>query len=114
MPTAAIREMFVMVASALIRANDIAGFAVSDSAFYERSGVVTLDDERADAYVRLAFPAEAPPGGYDAWNADADAAGDSVTVAAEAQVRSIFAKAIPGGARSTTVRARSTARARPG
>lgn len=93
-------------------ANDIAGFAVSDAAFYERSGIVALDDERADAFVRLAFPPDRPPGGFHAWTADADAAGDSVTVAAEGEVRSIFAKAIPGAPETTTVRARSVASAR--
>lgn len=90
-------------------ANDIAGFAVSDDAFYDRAGTVTLDDERADAYVQLAFPADDPPGGFQSWSADADAAGGSVTVAAEAEVRSVFARAIPGTSRTTTVRARSVA-----
>ena len=93
-------------------ANDIAGFAVSDAAFYERAGVVALDDDRADAFVRLAFPTDRPPGGFDSWSADADAAGDRVTVVAAAEVRSIFARAIPGAADATTVRARSVATAR--
>ena len=93
-------------------ANDIAGFAVSDGAFYEQSGAVDLDDERADAFVRLAFAPDRPPGGFLSWTADADAEGDRVIVAAEAQVRSVFARAVPGGASSTTVRARSTAVAR--
>ena len=93
-------------------ANDIAGFAVSDVAFYERAGAVALDDERADAFVRLAFPAERPPGGFASWTADADADADRVVVAAEAEVRSIFARAIPGAPETTTVRARSVATAR--
>ena len=93
-------------------ANDIAGFAVSDAAFYERSGAVDLDDARADAFVGLAFPADRPPGGFASWTADADAAGEQVTVVATAEVRAIFAKAIPGAADTTTVRARSVATAR--
>ena len=93
-------------------ANDIAGFAVSDDAFYEQSGAVTLDDGRADAFVRLAFPEDRPPGGFASWRADADAAGESVTVVAEAEVRSVFAKAIPGAADTTIVRARSVATSR--
>ena len=93
-------------------ANDIAGFAVTDAAFYDRAGAVDLDDERADAFVRLAFPEDRPPGGYESWSADADAAGDVVPVGAEAEARSIFAKAIPGAPDTTTVRARSTATAR--
>ena len=93
-------------------ANDIAGFAVTDAAFYDRAGTVALDDERADAFVRLAFPEDRPPGGYVSWTADADAAGPQVTVVAEAEARSIFAKAIPGAPDTTTVRTRSTATAR--
>lgn len=95
-------------------ANDIAGFAVSDAAFYERAGTVALDDDRADAFVRLAFPAARPPGGFASWTADADADTDRVVVAAEAEVRSIFARAIPGAPKTTTVRARSVATARAG
>lgn len=90
-------------------ANDIAGFAVSDAAFYERAGAVHLDEDRADAFVRLAFPADRPPSGFEAWHADAATDGDRVVVAAEARVRAIFAKAIPGAPETTTVRARSLA-----
>ena len=93
-------------------ANDIAGLAVSDDAFYDGSGAVVLDDERAGAYVRLAFPLDLPPGGFASWSADADVDGAQVTVAAEAQVRSIFAKALPGAPETSVVRARSTATAR--
>ena len=93
-------------------ANDIAGFAVADDAFYAGSGAVALDDGRADAFVRLAFPEERPPAGFAWWRADAEAAGDAVTVVAEAEVRSVFAKAVPGASGTTVVRARSTARAR--
>ena len=92
-------------------ANDIAGFAVSDAAFYGDDGAVALDDDRADAFVDLAFAADRLPGGFEAWRADADASGDRVTVVAEATVRSLFARAIPGAAGTTTVRARSVASA---
>jgi hypothetical protein len=95
-------------------ANDIAGFAVSDGAFYDGDGAVTLDDDRALAYVALAFPRERVPGGFASWQADAVTAADQVTVVAEAEVRSIFAKAIPGAPDTTTVRARSVATARSG
>jgi hypothetical protein len=95
-------------------ANDIAGFAVSDAAFYDEAGVVALDDDRARAYVRLAFPTGDVPGGFASWTADATTAGDQVTVVAEAEVRSIFAKAIPGAPDTTTVRARSVATATSG
>ena len=92
-------------------ANDIAGFAVSDAAFYDAGGAVALDDGRADAFVRLSFDPGRLPGGFASWSADAEVAGDSVTVAAEAEVRSLFAAAVPGGPETTTVRARSVARA---
>ena len=95
-------------------ANDIAGLAVSDDAFYDGSGAVVLDDERAGAYVRLAFPADLPPGGFASWSADADVADAQVTVVAEAQVRSIFARALPGAPETSVVRARSVATARSG
>lgn len=91
-------------------ANDIAGFAVSDAAHYGRAEI-DLDDDRADAFVRLAFPSDRPPGGFESWSAEAEAAGGRITVAAEARVRSVFARAIPGAAGSTTVRARSVATA---
>jgi hypothetical protein len=93
-------------------ANDIAGFAVSDASFYRADGAVVLDEQRADAFVALSFPADRVPGGFDTWSADAEVAGDEVTVVAEARVRSVFARAMPGGADSTTVRARSVAVAR--
>ena len=95
-------------------ANDIAGFAVSDRTFYEESGAVTLDDARARAFVRLAFAADRVPGGYASCSAEGAVDGDAVTVAAEAEVRSIFARAIPGAPDTTTVRARSTASAAGG
>ena len=92
-------------------ANDIAGFAVSDASFYEDGGAVALEGERAEAFVRLAFDAQRLPGGFETWSADAEVAGDSVTVVAVAEVRSLFAAAVPGGPETTTVRARSVARA---
>ena len=93
-------------------ANDLAGFAVSDTAFYDGSGAVVVDDDRAVAYTRLAFSPDDVPGGFASWRAEVVTTGDQVTVIAEAEVRSIFAKAIPGAPDTTTVRARSVATAR--
>jgi Flp pilus assembly protein TadG len=89
-------------------ANDIAGLAVSDTAFYG-AGAVRLDDDRATAYTHLAFSPDQLPGGYESWTADAETDGAQVTVVATAEVRSIFAKALPGAPATTTVRARSQA-----
>jgi Flp pilus assembly protein TadG len=93
-------------------ANDIAGFAVSDRDFYGEAGTVALDAEQAEAYARLAFAADRLPGGYHSWTADAVTDGDEVTVAAEATVGYVFAKAIPGAPDVATVRAHSVATVR--
>lgn len=90
-------------------ANDIAGSAVSDSAFYGERGLLFLDDRRASAFARLAFSADQVPGGYESWAGDATTDGAHVRVEATARVRSIFAKAIPGAPDSTEVHARSEA-----
>jgi hypothetical protein len=92
--------------------NDIAGLAVDDAAFYDEDGTITLDQERADAYIRLAFAPERLPDGYSSWSAVAETRGNSVIVSAEAEVDLIFSKAIPGVAHAARVEARSLASAR--
>ncbi len=91
-------------------ANDIAGATVSDASFY-LGGTVELDPRRADAYARLVFAPDRRPDGYDSWTGSATTAGRSVTVVARAEVRYIFAPAIPGARSRATVTARSTASA---
>ncbi len=96
-------------------ANDVAGFAVSEHSFYRTTeGTVELDQAQASAFVELAFSNLRRPDNYDAWSAAAATDGRRVTVEATAQVRYLFAPAIPGAARSATVTARSTATARGG
>jgi hypothetical protein len=90
-------------------ANDIAGAAVSDEAFYTGGGAIVVPEGVADAFVDVSFSAARRPAGFESWDADATTAGRSVTVSAEAEVRYLFAPAVPGVARTTTVRARSTA-----
>lgn len=93
-------------------AADIAGAAVDDRAFYG-GGEILLRDDAADAYTALVFAPEAMPKGYDSWSAGAAVDGRSVTVTARAEVRYVFASAIPGLRRTTEVSARATAEARP-
>ncbi|HET9442105.1 MAG TPA: hypothetical protein VFO65_02210 [Acidimicrobiales bacterium] len=97
-------------------ANDIAGLAVSDEAFYGGAapGSVALVPERAAAYVALAFPPDRPPAGYLSWSGQAVTDGRQVVVTASAEVRYLFAPAIPGVDHTTTVTARSEATARGG
>ena len=91
-------------------AGDLANVAVDDAELYG-SGRVTLRPDVATALVETAFPADAPPAGYESWRAEARTDGRLVTIAAEARVRYLFAPAVPGVARSTVVRATSTAEA---
>jgi Flp pilus assembly protein TadG len=95
-------------------ANDIAGFAVDEAAFYRGTGDITLDQQRAGAFTDLAFSPDRRPAGVDAWQASAATDGRTVVVTATATVRYIFAPAIPGVARTATVTARSVATARGG
>lgn len=95
-------------------ANDIAGAALSEPAFYERGGDIELDPVRAARFAEAAFSPSARPAGYLRWAGRAEVAGRNVVVEVEAEVRFVFAGAVPGVARSTTVRARSVASATGG
>ncbi len=94
-------------------ANDIAGFAVSGQSFYRTpEGAVELDQAAATAFVELTFTEANRPANYQAWSGRAVTDGRTVVVEAAAEVRYLFAPAVPGVARSATVTARSTATAR--
>lgn len=93
-------------------AADVAGAAVDDVAFYD-GGNIRLRPDVADAYTALTFAPERLPQGYETWSADALVEGRSVTITARAEVRYVFAAAIPGLDRTATVQARTTAEARP-
>lgn len=92
-------------------ANDIAAAALSDPGFYTSEGTIVLEQDRATAYVDLVFAPEAAPAGYEGWTAGATTDGPRVVVEATAEVRHVFAQAIPGLRRTTTVQARATATA---
>ncbi|HEX2849573.1 MAG TPA: hypothetical protein VHN98_03435 [Acidimicrobiales bacterium] len=95
-------------------ANDIAGSAADEASFYRGGGEIRLDPPTADAYAARVFSEARRPQGYDDWRGAASVAGRQVTVTAEATVRLVFAPAIPGVSRTTTVQARSVATARGG
>ena len=92
-------------------ADDIAGAALDDEVLYHE-GAIRLRPEAAAAYTDLVFAPERVPEGYVGWAAVAEVDGATVTVRARAEVRYLFAPAIPGVARTATVQAASTAEAR--
>lgn len=91
-------------------AGDLANLAVDDERLYG-SGRVELRDDIADAQTQLAFPPDRPPAGFLSWDATARAEGRRVTVTATAEVRYLFAPAIPGVRRTARIEAASTAEA---
>lgn len=95
-------------------ANDIAAAGVSEASFYLASGEVAIDPSIADGYVGLSFAENTRPATFLAWSAAAATSGRTVEVTATAEVRLVFAPALPGRGRSTTVSARSVATARGG
>lgn len=90
-------------------ANDIAGMGLGDDDLYRR-GEVALSPDRADRQIALVFDAVAPAG-FDIISAVAEVNGAEVVVRAKAEVRHLFAPAIPGARRTTTVQSTSRATA---
>jgi hypothetical protein len=97
-------------------ASDVASATVDDASFYGSAAgaPLVLDESKAEAYARLAFAPDRTPAGYDRWSGEATTDGRTVTVVATAQVRYVFAKAIPGAPDTATVEARSVATAHGG
>jgi hypothetical protein len=96
-------------------AADVANTTVDDASFYGGDGgEPVLDETKARAYARLAFAGDRVPGGYESWSGEAETDGRTVTVVATAEVRYVFAKAIPGAPDTATVEARSVATAHGG
>ena len=95
-------------------ANDIAAAATSDESFY-REGRVVVDDDEARRYVAAAFAPSVRPAGYESWSPELRIVDDrTVEVSATAEVRYVFARALPGVQHTATVTARSVATARGG
>lgn len=100
------RTLAAEVASA---ANDIAGLALNDDAFY-RDGTVSLSEDAAAAHVADRF--RRPPEPLMDVSATVTVSGDTVTVRATGRVRRIFSPAIPGMAVNAEVRAVTSSGAR--
>lgn len=98
-------------------ANDAAGSAIADSSFYQHGDVI-LDASRAASVAAEAFAAAWPAGRTGAIAAvsppSVQVQDNQVCVSAQARVRHIFARAIPGVAHDTVVRARASATAARG
>lgn len=90
-------------------ANDIAGLAVDDVAFYSE-GSLALSSAEAETYVARRFGRTPEP--LAEVTATVTVSGPSVTVSAVGRVRRIFGAAIPGLGREVEVSARTTATAR--
>lgn len=91
-------------------ANDVAGAAVSDPAFYEETGTIRIDTAAADARADAARTSSGIRGVRDL-DVRAVVRGDQVCVTAVATVDTIFAKAFPTLPDSKTVRGRAVATA---
>jgi hypothetical protein len=95
-------------------ANDIAGATTTDASFY-RSGQITLDVDRGRRLVHTVFSDARRPAGYTAWAGEVTSLSDrTIDVHAWAEVRCVFAGAIPGMSHTVRVTAHSTASARGG
>lgn len=105
--TGAQRQLRDITAAA---ANDATAAAIDDHGFY-RDGAIRLDPSLAERRVRDAVEAGRPHP-FVIEGVTVDVVGDTVTVRASATVEHIFAKAIPGVAAASTVRATTTAVAR--
>jgi Flp pilus assembly protein TadG len=116
----AVDSAIVMLASrdvnnrAAAASNDIASIAIDDDAFYNQSGAIALRQAEADKFIDVAFSSSQPPKGYDRLVGHATVNGREVTVTAEADVRLLFARAIPGVRHVSTVKAAARATAAGG
>jgi hypothetical protein len=93
-------------------ANDAAGAALDDAAFYQ-GGRLVLDPSRAEEVARQSLAARRA-GFLEIEEVDVDVTAVRVTVRVAAQVEHVFARAVPGAPRTARVEARSTAEAVPG
>lgn len=89
-------------------ANDAAGAAFAEAPFYE-DGRVELDVEAARRVADASMRARAPRGLEYTDGPKVRVVGRQLCVEASAQVKRIFAPAIPGIARTVTLHARSSA-----
>ena len=103
-----------LTSAAAAAANDAATAALSDAAFYEGGdggpGRIEIDDDAARGFVDRALAARRPRGVSDVTTV-VEAPGRQVCVTLTGRVEYLFAKAVPGGPRGTTVTGRAVATA---
>lgn len=104
-----------LTGAAAAAANDAATAALSDQAFYEGTRddprTIEIDDGAAFRLAEQALRARAPRGVRDVAITRVNAPGRQVCVVITGRVDYVFAKAIPGGPRGTTVTGRAVATA---
>ena len=98
-----------LTSAAAAAANDAAGAALSDAAFYGARGV-EIDPARAERVAADAVGARRP-GGVMVRSVTVRVAGPQVCVTVEGEVPYVFAPVVPGVARSAVVRGRAVATA---
>jgi Flp pilus assembly protein TadG len=95
--------------AAAAAANDAAGAAVSDAAFY-RTGAVALEEARAEQ-VAVESVGIRRPGGVVVTSVAVEVAGPQVCVTVTGRVPYLFSRAVPGAARAAVVRGQAVATA---
>jgi hypothetical protein len=95
-------------------ANDAAGAALEDAAFYRGGGRLAIDQQRALQVAEAGVAARAPAGLTVLGRPTVRVDGGQVCVELRASVRRIFARALPGFGDDVVVTARATATAAGG
>jgi hypothetical protein len=102
-----------LVDAAAAAANDAAGAALEDGAFYRAGGRLSIDPVQATRVAEAAVAARAPAG-LALGAPQVLVTGRQVCVVLRASVEPLFARAIPGAAGARTVTARASATAAGG
>jgi hypothetical protein len=98
-------------AAAAAAANDAAGAALSDAAFYSgRHGPVEIDPARAEEVAAAALERRRP-GGVEVTSLTVRASGPQVCITVVGRVPYLFSPIVPGGPRAAVVRGQAVASA---
>jgi hypothetical protein len=98
-----------LVDAAAGAANDAAGAALEDAAFYRGGGTLAIDAQHAQRVAEAGVAARAPRGMTLLGRPSVHVAGRQVCVELRASVPRIFGRALPGGDAVVTARATATA-----
>lgn len=99
-----------LTAAAAAAANDAAGAALSDAAFYRSGGSVEIDGARAEQVAADAV-ARRRPGGVEVSSLRVHVAGPQVCVTVVGRVPYLFSPVVPGMPRAAVVRGQAVASA---